>query len=352
MRTHPFSTSRLMAVTLSASLLLAACGSDNGDNSGGGSDSADTGTAAEGSTSVGAVIKGLDNPFFQAMEDGIEAGAADLGVEAEVQAAADIADTTGQGERLSAMAGQGFDCFIVNPISATNLLQGMTQIPDGTPVVNIDLPVEAAAAQEAGVEIATYIGTRNESAGQLAGEHMLELVGGEGQVGIIGGIAGDVTSAARIDGFTAAVEGQLELVGPVAADWQRERALTAATDMIQANPDLVGFFAANDDMGLGIARAIANAGRTGEIEVISVDGNQNALEAVEAGELSATVAQYPYAIGELGVQACQIAIEGGDLPENVEAPVALVTADVAPEAIESFPAPFQEFENPLDELEQ
>lgn len=64
------------------------------------------------------------------------------------------------------------------------------------------------------------------------------------------------------------------------------------------------------------------------------------------------MAQYPYAIGELGVQACQIAIEGGGLPENVEAPVALVTADVAPEAIENFPAPFQEFENPLDELEQ
>lgn len=289
MRTHHFSTPRLMAVTLSAGLLLAACGSDNSDAGG---DSAETGAGAEGAT-VGAVIKGLDNPFFQAMEDGIEAGADDLGVEAEVQAAADIADTTGQGERLSAMAGQGFDCFIVNPISATNLLQGMTQIPDGAPVVNIDLPVDTAAAQEAGVEIATYIGTRNESAGQLAGEHMLELLGGEGQVGIIGGIAGDVTSAARIDGFTAAVEGQLELVGPVAADWQRERALTAATDMIQANPDLVGFFAANDDMGLGIARAIANAGRTGEIEVISVDGNQNALEAVEAGELSATDGAVP-----------------------------------------------------------
>lgn len=332
----------LAGLGLTTTLFLTACG---------GSDSGDASTAGNGSggeASVGAVIKGLDNPFFQAMEDGIEAQAETDGLDLTVQAAASVSDTTGQGDRLSAMAGQGFGCIIVNPISGTNLLQGLAQLPEDTPIVNIDLPVDAAAATDAGVEIATYIGTKNDNAGKLAGEHMLELVGGEGTVGIIGGVAGDVTSAARIDGFTAAVEGQLELVGPVAGDWSREKALTAATDMMQANDDIVGFFAANDDMGLGIARAVANEGRADEIFVISVDGNENALEAVQNGELAATVAQYPYAIGQLGVQACQVAMDGGELPEDVESPVALVTQDNVEQAIENFPAPFEEFTNPLE----
>jgi ABC-type sugar transport system substrate-binding protein len=62
----------------------------------------------------------------------------------------------------------------------------------------------------------------------------------------------------------------------------------------------------------------------------------------------ATVAQYPYAIGEMGVQACEMAAAGETLPEEVTAPVAVVTEDVASDALDAFPAPFEEFDNPLD----
>lgn len=327
------------------SMALAACGGGGGTAADGAETAAD---GDGGQTAVGAVIKGLDNPFFQYMEQGITEQAEEAGVEAEVQAAANIGDTTGQAERLTAMAQQDFDCFIVNPISGSNLAQALAQVSrDGKPVVNIDLPVDPAAAEEAGIDIATYIGTDNVDAGRLAGEHMVEELGGSGQVALIGGIAGDVTSQARLDGFTEAAESSLEIVQTVAADWERQRALTAATDIMRANPELRGFFAANDDMGLGIARAVANEGRTGEIAVISVDGNPDALEAVQAGDLTATVAQYPYAIGQLGVQACNAVVAGEEVPEQVESPVALVTQDVAQQAIDAFPQPFQEFENPL-----
>ena len=45
------------------------------------------------------------------------------------------------------------------------------------------------------------------------------------------------------------------------------------------------------------------------------------------------MAQYPYAIGLMGMEACQAAAEGGTLPPNVEAPVELVTKDVADKAM-------------------
>ena len=320
--------------------LLAACG---GDDSASGSDGA-------GSSRIAAVIKGLDNPFFQAMEDGITTTADDQGVDVEIQSAQGITDTTGQADRLNALAQQDFGCYIVNPISGNNLVQGLAQVArKDVPIVNIDSPVDADAAQEAGADIATYIGTDNKEAGGKAGEEMVKAVS-SGQVAVIGGIAGDVTSGARVDGFTQAVEGDLEVVQTVAADWDRQKALTAATDILRANPDLKGFFAANDDMGLGIARAVANEGRTGEITIISVDGNKDALEAVKSGDLHATVAQYPYAIGQMGVEACVAATGGADLPKNVTAPTAVVTEDVADQAIEAFPAPFEKFDDPLADL--
>jgi ribose transport system substrate-binding protein len=329
-----------VAASTATVTLLAACG-------GGESDS---GSSADGATTVAAVIKGLDNPFFQAMQDGIETAASDTGTEVEVQAAQSITDTTGQADRLTTLAQQDFGCFVVNPISGSNLVQGLAQIArQDVPVVNIDSPVDADAAEQAGLDVATYIGTDNADAGAQAGQAMVEAIG-TGKVAVIGGISGDVTSGARVDGFTGAVEGTLEVVQTVAADWERQRALTAATDILAANPDVRGFFAANDDMGLGIARAVANAGKTGQIAIVSVDGNEEALQAVADGQLTATVAQYPYAIGEMGVQACVAAVQGEELPAEVTAPVAVVTADVAQQALDAFPAPFQEFDNPLADL--
>lgn len=311
-------------------------------------------TSGDGSTKIAAVIKGLDNPFFQAMEDGITETAEAAGVDVTVQAAADIGDTTGQADKLTTLSGQDFGCFIVNPISGTNLVQSLAPIAAaGKPIINIDQPIDEDAAEAAGITPATYIGTDNEAAGGKAGDYIASLVDAGGEVAIIGGVSGDVTSAARVDGFKDAVEGTLEVVQEDAADWKREIALTKATDIIAANPNIVAFFAANDDMGLGIVKAIENSGKTGEIVVVSVDGNQDALESVEAGGLTATVAQYPYAIGALGVQACQVALDGGDLPDDIESPTALVNVDNAADAIASFPQPFEGFDNPLaDQLDE
>jgi len=309
------------------------------------------GGAAPGSTKIAAVIKGLDNPFFQAMEDGISTQATGAGLDATVQAAADIGDTTGQADKLSALAGQGFGCYVVNPISGTNLVQALAPIAaQNATIVNIDSPIDADAAKAANLKIGTYIGTDNKAAGGKAGDFLGGQLPAGAKVAIIGGISGDVTSAARVDGFRSAVDGRLDVVQEEAADWKREVALTKATDILAAHPDVTAFFAANDDMGLGIVKAIENAGLTGKVKVVSVDGNKDALQSVADGGLTATVAQYPFEIGSLGVQACQAAAKGATLPANVESPTALVTSDKAAQAISSFPKPFEAYENPLADL--
>jgi D-allose transport system substrate-binding protein len=319
------------------SLILTGCGSSSDASGGGGS----------GSTDIAAVIKGLDNPFFQAIESGINAQAKEDSAKVTVQAAQAITDTTGQADKLTALAQQDYGCFIVNPISGSNLVQGLARVAaKDIPIVNIDSPVDADAAKKADVKFATYIGTDNVEAGGKAGDTMVDDVK-SGKVALIGGISGDVTSGARLDGFKKAVEGKLDIVQTTAADWERQKALTAATTIMDKNPDLKGFFAANDDMGLGIVQAVKNAKKTKTVKVISVDGNEDALKSVKDGGLLATVAQYPYAIGQLGVQACEKAAKGDDLPKEVVSPTAVVTADKADQALAKFPAPFESFENPL-----
>ncbi|MEU4690597.1 substrate-binding domain-containing protein [Actinoplanes sp. NPDC023714] len=328
------------AVSATALLLAAACGS--GDSG--------TGTSG-GGNKVAAVIMGLDNPFFQSMEQGIEDQAKTAGTEVTVQAANSITDTTGQADKLTGLAGQDYGCYIVNPISGTNLIQGMAQLAaQKKAIVNIDSPVDAAAAKAANATPATYIGTNNTSAGEKAGQQMVTLLPGGGEVAAIGGIAGDVTSGQRVDGFTKAITGKLDLVQTVAANWERQEALTQATNIMRAQPGLKGFFVANDDMGLGVARAVQTAGKAGQIKIISVDGIKDALTAVQNGEIDAVVAQYPYTIGQMGMEACQAIAKGATVPASVEAPVEVVTEDNAGEALAATPKPFGAYDDPFTTL--
>ena len=331
-----------IVVGIGATLALSACSS-----------SGSTSSAASGSDKVAVVIKGLDNPFFQTMENGVKAGAASTGVTAEVQAATSITDTTGQADKLAALAAQNYGCYVVNPISGTNLIQGIAQLAaKKKTIVNIDSPVDASAAKDAGATIATYIGTDNTAAGKMAGQEMVKQLPSGGSVAAIGGISGDVTSAARITGFQDGISSQasVKFLSTVAGNWDRQEALTQATTLIQANPDLAGFFVANDDMALGVARAISTAGKTGKIKVISVDGLKEAEQAVQSGQLTAVVAQYPYAIGQMSVEACKAALSGKTLPTKVDAPVELVTKDNAAQALAVTPKPFGSYSDPFVDL--
>jgi ABC-type sugar transport system substrate-binding protein len=299
---------------------------------------------------LGVVIKGLDNPFFTAMRDGVESAARDRMVDVRLRAATGLDDTAGQASNLEGLIAEDLDCYVVNPISQSNLLRALSHVPDGTPVVNIDSPVAADEAGALGIDIATYIGTDNVAAGALAARTMAALVDRGARVAVIGGTSGDATSAARIDGFRTGARGRFAPLAPVPADWDEHTALLAAGDLLRRDPRIQGFFAANDQMALGVGRAVADAGRTGAVKVVGVDGIERALEAVERGTMSATVSQYPYTMGRLGVEACLAAASGASLPARVDAPIHVVTRRNVMRAKARFPEPVEPFESPFAAL--
>src|SRR3954447_9180341 len=336
-------TRSVIALTVGAALSLSAAACGGGDN--GGSQASNGGSDQP----VGVMIKGLDNPFFAAMNDGVKAAAKNNGTPVQIQAATSLNDTSGQASKLEALIGQNMSCYVVNPISQTNLVQPLARVPDGTPVVNIDSPVGTDAAKQAGLGISTYSGSDNVAAGGMAADTMADLVQG-GKVGVIGGVSGDATSNGRVQGFTEGANGRFEAPKTVAGDWDRSKALSATEDLMRSNPDIKGFFAANDQMALGIAQAVKNAGKKGDIAIVGVDGIEDALKAIQAGDMSATVSQYPYTIGQLGVEACLAASQGKKLPANVKAPVQVVSKDNVAKATRNFPKPVDSYTDPFASL--
>jgi ABC-type sugar transport system substrate-binding protein len=332
--THTNPLRRMLVALVLAVGAAAGCGDDSGERDSGGE-------------RLGVVIKGLDNPFFTAMREGVLAAADDRKADVRVSAASGLEDTSGQASKLEALIADELDCYVVNPISQSNLAEALSHVPQGTPIVNIDSPVGASEAQALGIDISTYIGTDNEAAGGLAADTMADLVSRGASVGVIGGISGDATSAARIDGFRASARGRFAPLDPISADWDERKAMLAARTLLRDEPGIAGFFAANDQMALGAAQAVADAGRTGRVAVVGVDGIQEALDAVQRGAMSATVSQYPYTIGSLGVEACLAAASGEPLPAKVDAPIRAVTRRNVARAEANFPRPVQPFKSPF-----
>jgi ABC-type sugar transport system substrate-binding protein len=297
--------------------------------------------------SVAAVIKGLENPFFAAMRDGLVETARRQGIPLRVAAAAGLQDTAGQASKLESLIADDAACYVVNPINRTNLIPALGHIPAGTPIVNIDSPVGKESAAAVGAKITTYIGTDNVAAGKLGADAMAALVGRRARVAVIAGIPDDVSSGARTEGFRNGARGRFDVVATSAADFERGKARLAAEAVLQGDPAIKGFFAVNDEMALGVAEAVRAAGRTGEVAVVGVDGIREALAAVKSGALSATVAQYPYTIGQLGVEACLAAMRGRSVPARLDAPITVVTRDNVARAQANFPKPSESFRSPL-----
>jgi ribose transport system substrate-binding protein len=297
---------------------------------------------------LAAVIKGLDNPFFIALRDGLVVTARRQHVPLRVAAApAGLQDTAGQASELETLAAGRPACYVVNPINQTNLVRALARIPRAAPIVNVDSVIDKQSAEALGVKVTTYIGTDNVAAGRLGADAMAALVDRGARVAVIGGIPGDAGSGRRTEGFKQGARGRFQVVETIAADFEREKARLAAAAVLRADPGIAGLFAVNDLMALGVADAVRAAGKRGRVEVIGLDGIRPALAAVKRGALSATVAQYPYTIGQLGVEACLAALRGERVPATVAAPVQIVTSENVAQALANYPRPVERFNDPF-----
>jgi ABC-type sugar transport system substrate-binding protein len=303
---------------------------------------------AAGPAKVAIALSDLTTAYKIALHDGAMAEGHKLGVAVVVQAGSGPSDATGENTKISTMANQDYTCFAAFPVNGTNVITPLIPISQkGIPIVIVDSALEPSAVAAAGLKITSFIGSDNKHAGKLDGEFMVAKVPAGGKVAILEGISGEQNGIDRMGAFREAVSGKLDVVASQPADYDRGKALTVTEAWLKIHPDLAGIFAANDSMGLGAKQAVENAGLKGKVVIVSIDGTNEALESIKAGGLSATVSQYPYAEGQMIVQACHALAGGRTIPAEVESPIQLISEDNVDKAIAASPKPFFDFEDPF-----
>ena len=132
-----------------------------------------------------------------------------------------------------------------------------------------DVPLIAA---EAGPERAMPVVAVDQAAGAAgATRHLLEL--GHQTVWHVAGPADFIESRQRRDGWAATLEGAgAEVPEPLIGDWS-PRAGYKLGQKLSGNLDVTAVFVANDQMALGLLRAMHEAGRDipGELSVVGFD---------------------------------------------------------------------------------
>lgn len=139
--------------------------------------------------------------------------------------------------------------------------------------------------------------------GSIMGNWVAENVP-EGEVACIMGLPGRGDAECYRDAFIAEVEknSKLKMVASVPGDWNRQKAFSQMQNLITSYPDLKAVFVQNEDMALGAIKALEEAGKAGQVAIVSQNGAPYGLESIAAGGIKATAAWSPSQEAQLAVR--------------------------------------------------
>jgi ribose transport system substrate-binding protein len=200
------------------------------------------------------VVKGLDNPFFEAIHQGCEKwNGENAGSEYECfyTGPASTSDEAGEAQIVQDMLSKATTAAIaISPSNAPLIAQAIRTANPTIPVMTLD----ADLAKEDAALRKTYLGTDNYTMGFKIGEYVKKAIPAGGKVCTIEGNPAADNILRRAQGFRDALTGQTglaELKGeggwtevagcPVFTNDDGAKGVQAMSDILAANPDLVAF---------------------------------------------------------------------------------------------------------------
>jgi ribose transport system substrate-binding protein len=297
---------RVLAVAASLAL-LAGCGADTGD-------------AESDKPVIGVSLLTLTNPFFRDLGDAIKRKAEEHGYQVVVTAG-DF-DIGKQQNQISDFIVQDVAAIVITPVDSKSIGTSIAEANKaGIPVFTADIATTAE-----GVKVVSHIATDNYQAGRMAGKVLVEALGGSGTVGVIDHPIVE-SVILRTQGFLDELEEQraksginIRVVARLPGGGVKDTGFKVAQDMLQAHPDLNGIFAINDPSALGAVAAIENAGKSGTVRVVSIDGLPEGRQAIKDGQIYADAIQHPDQIGSRTVDAILSYMDGEEVPPAILIP--------------------------------
>jgi simple sugar transport system substrate-binding protein len=270
-------------------LVVAGCGGgeEAGEQQGGGS-------AERGDIRIAVVTHGqASDPFWSVVKNGVDQGAADMGVEVEYNAPQTF-DMVKMSQLIDAAVASEPDGLVVSIPDAEALGESIQKANEaGIPIVSINSGSDVS--EELGA--LTHVGQTEFIAGQGAGERLAEE--GVDNALCINQEVGNVALDQRCDGFEQGLGGEVQVVAvdltnPTDAQAKIETA-------VSQNPDINGMLALGPTGAEPALKALQEAGKLEDIQLATFDLAPSVLEAIRDGDMVFAVDQQQYLQGYLPI---------------------------------------------------
>lgn len=270
---------------------------------------------------IGLAMNTQTNPFFVDVKDGVQKAADEHGIELYITDAQD--DPTIQMKDVENLITKKPDAIIIDTCDSDAIVSSIEACNEaGIPVFTMDREAN-------GGEVISHIGYDAIKSGRMAGQYLVDTLGGKGKIVEIQGIMGTNVAQNRSQGFNEIMKENpdMEIVACQVADFDRAKGMSVMENILQANPEIDGLYAANDEMLLGALEAMEAAGRTDEIVKIGCDAIDDTLDAMKSGKVDATIAEPPFFLGKAILNTAYDYLEGKTVEPYVILDNQLVTQD-------------------------
>lgn len=276
---------------------------------------------------IGFSMSNLNDTFLNYVLNAAQEEAGARGIEIRVENAED--DLIRQQDQINALIHNEVDGLIVIPVD-TSAMQPITDAAQeaGVPLIYLNRNPYTDKEEEM-PEGVYFVGSEERTAGRLQMEHIGELMGEKGGIGILTGILGSEAQVQRTAGVKEVIQEKypdIDVLAEETAKWQRDQAVSIAENWLMTYGDRINAIVSNnDEMALGALQAIQNNGRD-DMYLIGVDAIPDALTAVKEGDLAGTIFQDAEGQGGTAVEVMDQILKGNKPEEpSVLIPYELVT---------------------------
>lgn len=175
-----------------------------------------------------------------------------------------------------------------------------------------------------------YVGSPNYDAGKAQGEYLCKAFPEGASILYFTGAPNDQQYIDRKQGLEDALKGsEIVILDEYNVENAKDIGMSTAEDCLLSYDDFDAIVCQNDDAALGVVEALKSAGKQGDIQVLGVDGSDDALESIQNGEMTMTSLQDAKAQAEAGAQIFEELKNGAEPADiqDVSIPFKIVTAE-------------------------
>lgn len=261
---------------------------------------------------IGVVLKSMDSEYTYAMNSGIVSAAEDFGITVITVYPEVETDVEKQRMMIMDMLSSGVDMMLICPCDSEDTRDYMAVAAEkNIPVFSVDT--------EMYYEDEVYIGSDNYQIGQLAGEEMDRLLGGQGKVAIMAGTLIQSPHYKRVKGFKDYIgqNTEIEIVYEGEAYSRFLDAVYKTEELLKEHPEVDGIFVSNATMTLGIVDRMELMGMDNDIRIVGVDTQSDTLHMIQEGKISAMISQNGYDITYKAIEVAYEYLNGKEFEGNI-----------------------------------